>query len=538
MSKIRMILADDEPVILRGLRMIVDWDALGIEVVGEAYDGKELLALMEVCRPELIVSDICMPNLSGIEVLKQIETSQRNVQVIFISAYREFSYAQDALKYGALDYLIKPVDTLQLEQVLKKAVLTIRSASEEVRKREKLQQLERHVHDSSIEELLDRLTDGDSQAGRILDDLLELDPDKHLTVCVGEWKGELSGDGRWQERERKLIDFAVRNVMMDILKVHREGYFFRKGAAFCFLLLSDHPEKPMQVALEVRDSVQTYLKLSMTMGVGGPAPDIQGTADSYRQAIQALERGYFYGLGRVILYEPTSSADESMPALAELQAQLLDELLSPVPDALPGKTRERWLQAVRSFAACNKHKAVSQIYSTLAALRQEISRTGIALPHLDTSFEGLLEHINSLDTFTEVESYACNFLQSIQQSVQARLGNKESQQIIQVKEYIEKHYRDNITLESIAALIYMNQSYFSTFFKKHTGTNFKHYVTEVRMKQARRLLLHSDMMVYEVAEQVGYQNARLFSEVFKKMFGQLPQDYKQRKGASSDAADL
>lgn len=100
-------------------------------------------------------------------------------------------------------------------------------------------------------------------------------------------------------------------------------------------------------------------------------------------------------------------------------------------------------------------------------------------------------------------------------------------QLLQVKAYVEEHYAENITLESMAAMLYMNPYYFSSFFKKHTGQNFKHYLTEVRMNHARRLLLQSSLMIYEIAEQVGYNNARHFSDMFKKKFGKLPQEYKQ-----------
>ncbi len=107
-------------------------------------------------------------------------------------------------------------------------------------------------------------------------------------------------------------------------------------------------------------------------------------------------------------------------------------------------------------------------------------------------------------------------------------GGKEAQQMKFVKEYIEQHYSENITLESIASIVFMNPYYFSSFFKKHTNENFKQYVTDIRMKQAVKLLLQTDLMVYEIAEQVGYNNARQFSDMFKKSYGKLPQEYKSQ----------
>ncbi|MGO4273209.1 response regulator, partial [Paenibacillus sp. TAF58] len=534
MSKIRMILADDEPVILRGLKMIIDWDELGIEIAGSACDGNELLALLESCEPDLIVSDICMPGLSGIDVLKHIEASERTTKVVFISAYKEFSYAQDALKYGALDYLVKPVNTSQLEQVIKKAVSLIRDSSEEERTREKLEHLERNIRDKTIEELLDRLTDGDEKAGQTFNETVNLRAWKHATVCVGEWNKLQEDEGRWQEQERKLIDFAITNVMMEIMQNNSDCFFFRKGQAFCFLILNDHSDMPLQAAKEVRDKVKSYLKLNMTIGVGGAVSHIQQAVTSYKQALEALEGAYFHGPGNVIPYQTAAMDTVVQHSVAEMQLNLIHEIVTASSGEALSNALSKLLTAIQQEAFGNKHTAVSTVYTTLMMLRQELRKMDIALEGLKDQFQVLLERINGFGNFIDVGDYIRKLIAEIHLLVKVKLGNKEQMQITQVKEYIDEHYGENITLEKIAALIYMNPSYFSTFFKKHTDENFKHYLTEVRMNHARRLLLHSDLMVYEVAEKVGYNSARLFSEMFRKWFGQLPQDYKHVKGTQTD----
>ncbi|WP_261305041.1 response regulator [Paenibacillus andongensis] len=534
MSKIRMILADDEPVILRGLRMIIDWDELGIEIVGAACDGNELLALLESCEPDLIVSDICMPGLSGIDVLRHIEASERTTKVVFISAYKEFSYAQDALKYGALDYLVKPVNTAQLEQVIQKAVSLIRDSSEEERTREKLEHLERNIRDKTIEELLDRLMDGDEKAGQTLSETVNLRARKNATVCVGEWKKLLEDEGRWQEQERKLIDFAITNVMREIMQNNSDCFFFRKGHAFCFLILNDHSDMPLQAAKEVRDKVKSYLKLNMTIGVGGAVSHIQQAVTSYKQALEALEWAYFHGPGNVIPYQTAPMDSVVQLSVSEMQLNFIHEIVTASSGDVLYNALSELLKAIQQEAFGNKHTAVSTVYTMLMMIRQELRNMDIAIEGLNDQFQVLLERINGFGNFTEVEEYTHKLIAEIHLLVKVKLGNKEQMQITQVKEYIDEHYAENITLEKIAALIYMNPSYFSTFFKKHTDENFKHYLTEVRMKHARRLLLHSNLMVYEVAEKVGYNSARLFSEMFRKWFGQLPQDYKHLKGTQTD----
>ncbi|MBD0382958.1 response regulator [Paenibacillus sedimenti] len=526
MRKIRMILADDEPVILRGLKIIVNWEELGIEIVGEAYDGKQLIDLIEAYEPDLIVSDICMPGFSGIEVLKQIEMTKKAAKVIFISAYKEFSYAQDALKYGALDYLVKPVNTLQLEQVVTKAVSLIREESEEERNREMLVHYEKKKRDDTIEELLDRLTDGDVAAAHSLQESGILEQTSYVTVCMGEWNHIPDDTGRWQERERKLIEFAIANIMVEIVTESGQGFFFRKGRVYCVLVQHDRLETPIELANELHDKVKTYLKLNLTINVGSPVASIKEAAQSYKDALEASKWNYFSNTNRVIPYQPAHPDPAARMRLAELQLELFRDITSPTGRS-PSEIMRELLVTMREFASGSKHAAVSAVYSTIIMLQQELKGVGIATQLSNDKLPPVLEQLSVFDSFAELEDFVLELIDEIHKQVKAKTGNKELMLLLQVKQHIEEHYADNITLESMAALVFMNSYYFSSFFKKHTGENFKQYLTEVRMKHALRLLVMTDLMVYEIAEKVGYNNARHFSEMFKKMYGKLPQEYKQ-----------
>lgn len=533
MNTIRMILADDEPVILRGLKMLIQWEELGIEIIGEAFDGNELLELIDRCQPELIVSDICMPGQSGIDVLRHVQAWRRTPKVVFISAHKEFVYAQEALKYGALDYLVKPVNTAQLEQVIRKAVALIKDETEEERKREKLQYLERDVRDRSIEEQLERLTDGDGQAALRLQESLNLEAGKQAAICVGDYSRIVRDEAHWQERERKVIDFAITNVMREMLKEMPGSLFFRKGDLFCFLMAFGDGELPIEAARRIRDQVRDHLKLDMTIGVGGGVSSLNEAPVSFRQALEALDWAYFHGPGHVIPYHTAPAVSPTQSRIEELQTVLLEQLMGGAAhykdETLPDSLAQLWA-VIKQAASGNKHTAIAMVYDTLMKLRQELQAIGIALEPLNEEFRLLLGRISDFSTLQEVEAYVGKLIAQLQQLVVSRLGSKELLQIKQAKEYIEANYAQNITLDSISGLIYMNPSYFSTFFKKHTNQNYKQYLTEVRMKHARQMLLHTDLMVYEIAEKVGYNSARLFSDMFRKHFGQIPQQFRQSKG--------
>lgn len=524
-----MILADDEPVIVNGLKLIIDWDSLGVEIVGEALDGRELQRLLHDKQPDLIVSDICMPGLSGIDVLREVKASSLSSKIIFISAYKEFVYAQDAVKYGAIDYLVKPVDTEALEQVIQHAVAMIRNETIEENNRGKLEYLERNVRAKTIEEQMDRLTDGDEAAITELEQSGLVWTEGNLVVCVAEWGRVSPEEGRWQERERKLIDFAVANIMGEIVRDLPSSCFYRKKEAFCCLLAVDTIDEALQLVHNVRDSVKSYLKIDLSVGVGGLVREIKDAVTSYKQALAALERAYFSGPGQILSY-PSVQEQSGEYGAAEIQGKLIRVMTTSVTDSERSVVVSELLESQQRSSAGNKHMAVSGFYSTLMLLRQELNDMGIVLELLEDAARTFIQTMSGFATLSEMENYFRDTLEDIQRQLKAKLGSRELQQIRQVKEYIESHYAETITLEKISGLIYMNSSYFSTFFKKHTGENYKQFLTEVRMKHARRLLLQSELMIYEVAEQVGYSNARLFSEIFRKHFGMLPQEYRQTKG--------
>ncbi|WP_141505201.1 response regulator transcription factor [Paenibacillus luteus] len=527
MKTIRVLLADDEPVILRGLQRLIPWSELGVEIVGEANDGNELRVMLDTCRPDIVISDISMPGLTGIDIIREINETGREIKVIFISAYQEFSYARDALKYGAVDYLIKPVDKERLVEVMNKAIRLIDEQVERVREKEMATQFERERRNDAIGELIERLTDGDLVAISQLGPIGVLTALPYTTVCFGELDGiSLDGTNRWQEQERKLLDFSVSNILTEAIASSNAGIYFRKGDLHGLFVQHGSLDEPVALAQDLHAKINNYLKVSFTLGVGTPALSAEEACLSAKSAEQRLKVKYFEGMNRVIASQRTEPNSEARLLFEELQQQLISSLSRP-----PQDDREdiipALLESVSLLSQGSKHAAVSAVYGTIIRLQRELKEIGIVGDSADSGQHALLEQLGRFQTFGELSEHAAFLFQSIRSSAASKLGNKELLQLLQVKAYIDEHYAENITLESIALLAFMNPYYFSSFFKKHTGENFKSYLTNVRMKHAHSLLMQTDLLVYEIAERVGYNNARQFSDMFKKIYGKLPLEFKQ-----------
>lgn len=532
---LKAILADDEPIIIRGLKKLIPWEELGVRVVGEAWTGGGLLELINREQPELVVTDISMPDGTGIDIIKEIDRRGLRTKVIFISAYQEFSYAKDALAFGAVDYIVKPVERELLLEAVRKAVSLLQVETNGQTSMGKLEAYEQKDKKTQLEELFDRLIEGDirpEDARRQLERLGAVFALPCLTACVIRLEPLEEGLGSWGEHEKRLLLFAVSNLTEELSRRLGEGLIVRKGELLC--LIANHVEAADLPGLgdEMAASALHYLKTRITVGIGCPAYSLEALKRSYASALEALRHSYFAGTGRALDWRAPEAlasaqgAGEGAPAgLPELRKQLLQALLAKDERGLLAAL-DTLSPRLAALSQGSKEGAVTAWYTLLTELAEELSGVGIKYA---VQREEQLTLMHRFRQYEELAFYAREELTGMLRRLQAAGPGKEAQQMNRIKEHVENHYQENITLESMAALVFMNPYYFSSFFKKHTGQNFKQYVTEVRMKQAVRLLLQTDLMVYEIAERVGYNNARQFSDMFKKMYGKLPQEYKNQK---------
>lgn len=526
MQYIKLLLADDEPIILRGLKKLISWEQLGIRIVAEASDGTELRDLIARHNPQLIISDISMPGGSGIDVITELNEQGYSGKVIFISAFQEFGYARQAIQLGALDYLVKPINKVQLERVVGKAVSMIRETSDGERNKKMLNFYQEKNRVNTIEQLLDGLLDGDTNTIAELTQMGVIVVSRFITVCVLEMD-DYADTYRWEERERHLVNFAVSNIIRETLDqepVMGKGLLVQKEGMFTILVQHEEKDYPLQLAQDLRHKIQQYLKLSVSCGVGTSKEGIEKAEETYRESLKALNIKFFVGSNQVIRFgEAATEANKENRSITVLQSYLVKALTAMEREKIEPLIKEL-LEQIRIQVGNNKSLALTGVYNAVLTLIQELEKFG---GELEEYPQGLLEKWTDCLSYADVAQDVEAVLTEMQQRLASRVPGKERALLTKVKSYIEENYDSNITLESMAALVYMNPYYFSSFFKKHTGQNFKNYVTEVRMSHALKLLMETELMVYEIADRVGYNNVRHFSDMFKKKYGKVPQDYRQ-----------
>lgn len=525
--KITVVLADDEPIILKGLGKLIPWEEYGMEIVGYAYDGKELLETIEALKPDIVISDISMPHYSGIDIIKEIKRRELPIKTVFISAYQEFSYARDAVAYGAVDYLVKPVKKSELEAVIAKTLSLIREENEEDRRRRKLDQLERKSRDGEVDVWLEQLAEGalseHSEGYAYLRN--QLAGPQYAAGIVGiDPTG--NDNERWPAATQKLVEFAVRNIVQESVEAVGAGYSFVRAGKHVFVLSCEEPGVPMELASAIRDNILNFLKLKVSVGVGDPVRVLSQVRVSREQAEQALEMTYFTGLNRALGYRVREQRKDSENEWFTLQSEIVKGLTEGAWDhAL--STMKALLQVIKAATIGNRQLAVSTCFSSILYIVQEVKKSDVPMSDLGFDIQHLQSRLRQYETYEAMCGGIVDMLQELYDRIGDKPAGKEQTLIARIVRYIEAHYTEDVSLESVAAIAFMNPYYFSSFFKKHTKRNFKQYVTDLRMEQAVQLLKTTDLMVYEIAEKVGYNNARHFSDMFKKHTGKLPQEFKQ-----------
>lgn len=522
---LKVLLADDERIILRGLHKLVDWRAFDMEIIGEAYSGTELLQMIQDLQPDLVISDIVMPGMTGIDVLKLIKDQGIHTYVIFLSAFREFAYAQEALALGAVDYILKPIDQMKLEQAILKALAILQEASHSKVRFGRLAHLEQQHSKSQEKEWFQHLIDGerlDLTVQALTERFVEKSGSRY-SVLIVEREDILNNQGNWEGSGWKLLQFAIQNVVEDTLSEDGRGWVMIRQEKICIVFCHDSSTDTESIASRLHDRLSAYLRVKVTIGLSS-STTLENLSLAYKEAVNAAGYRFFLGARPFISYENIPGPKlEGISSRDAVEKDLLQAVLSSTPVQISSLCGE-WLEAVICEAWGNRDIVVHSSYALLHVISYQLSDLGY-----DTEFrdeQELTQRLWSFETCHELGIFIQEEMLSLMTLAGPRENYKEASQLEGIKKYLAEHFHEDLKLESMAALMYMNTSYFSTFFKKHTGKNFKQYLTELRMKEGHRLLLQSDLMVYEVAEAVGYNNPRQFSDMFRKYYGKLPNDYR------------
>ncbi|MCJ8009824.1 response regulator [Lederbergia wuyishanensis] len=523
----KVLIVDDEKYIRDRITQFFPWEDVGFEVIGAAENGKEALEMVKVHKPHAVLTDVLMPEMTGIELAKEIESLYPETRVIVLSAYDDFKYAQEAIQYGVKGYLLKPLSKNDFLDTFNKLK----------------EELNREIEISEINIQKSEL---------ITEELFVLELINGSKFEKGFNKEVLTGDCRvvifpLDKFFREHSIYSYRQIISEQSAVFWKGFnspFLFYGNSIIVILNGELASSKKNVELilkkfisllsqclkEVCDAKDTFVA-----GVGSVAMDIDQIKRSYNEAIYAYSYKYFYDHDSIVFYE-------ELPAnyIHEVYQKNQSPTLTP-----PNSIETRLMEAILLREVKDITLIMDEYFEDLkqkmglkiADVRGACTELVIVLMfHLkekgyepySIELQKVLENIYMIESFSELKNWLKTILETISLEIMDPNAYKGNHYVLKAKEYVNTHYKDKITLLEMSHILFLHPSYFSAIFKEETGQNFIDYVNEVRVEKAADLLRNDEYRIKDITHIVGFQSDSYFNRVFKKIKKVSPLQYKKK----------
>lgn len=534
-SLIKVMIVDDERTIREGVRSAIDWQQHGLEVCATAASGAEAFEAIENDPPDIVLLDIVLNDIDGLEVLDLIRRKYPAIYVILISGHDDFEYAQRAIELSAYCYLLKPVDIAQLLEKLLQIRSSIEQRMDKLKKdselNDRLKESIPIIRDSFFQELVNgKCTSVESITAK--SDFLGVDlAARQYAVALVELHGAGNGD----EYDRNLIRYATVDLCRDAFAGVFKCHPFNMEGNIGLLICSDDldPVRVRGICTAIRDDVNGKLEVPLTIGIGAPQCGPLSIQHSYREAAEALEYKILMGLNRVIdpdiIYKTSNKllernlvkevflkrGDELKVALRNLNRKVVDSVASDIIAAM----RE---SIDSNFKNRSRDLLLMSTYLSMVAIDLDVNTELIA-----GEGEELYLCLRSKETMEKIRECICLFFAKIMAELKARQQNCNSQYVSKALDCIRENLYGELSLSTIADTLYLSPNYLSRIFKQEVGEPFIEYTVRVKMNEAKRLLEQSSRKVYEIANELNYKDVNYFSKTFKKIFGVSPSEYRE-----------
>lgn len=529
-----MVVIDDIPAVINGISRDMDWSSFGIEIVGAASSGEEGLSLIRETLPDIIVTDIRMPKLSGIEMMRELQQELPQSKFIFISGYSDFNHAQNALRLGAFDYILKPFTPQQLADVVKKASEEMEAERRENARLSDMQQKLRESMPLLRQEYLNLLIRFPAPQDLLLKrwDFLQINMQSSpLAVIVMEIDRFIQKSEGISVNDAELLRFAVQNIVEETVLKVTQGIIFRDSVHRFIVMVNPGPDKSaLDIAEACRENVVKYSKSTVSAGVSKAIEDLSELPTAYRQAVEALTYTFFTGGNSVFFWEHVRQRQE---VLQRPDTELEKELIY----ALRSGNEEHAERSLLMLLEDAEHTGdMPSPYSAKAFCIELAALIRDTVPELkdEPQLAELMKRLTSPQTLRSELHETLKALCKIScQQVQSRQQSSAQETIQSVIRYIRSHLHLNLMVGDYAAHVHLSTSYFSNLFKKVTGMSVAAFVIQEKMEQAK-LMLIEQRTISEVAESLGYEERSYFSDVFKKTIGLTPSEFRTKYGRGTD----
>lgn len=527
---LKVLIIDDEKLVRQMVMNCLDWEEIGLQIIGEASSARMGQEMINELHPDIVFMDVRMPGMNGLECSKLILEEHPYIKILILSGHGEFEYASEAIKIGVFDYLLKPINVGELRE----AAIKVRDAV-----------LEERDHQKEFEKFRKELEDN---AGYIRDRQLSLlvrnkEPKQYLEslsyfgidlknsvfqVALTEIKWD---DRDISEEEKMLTKMYARKIIEDYYGGYSGIYICDSGADYIILVNNESETLLYDHSDDLKKYLENNMEFQVCIGVGNAYTELERLRESYQEAKDSLKYQFVSGIESVICFRDVYPYHDAkyMNAMCEDAIHELGNAIRISAYAEAEKILNEMLERLKGVEDVREEvlilaiKVLTEIMKILTELKIEIQLD-------DRSFSEKIEYVFALNTFEAMKEYLELTVREACENIGAEISDKEKNLIRKVTDYINEHYsEEDLSLNTLAQLYYVNASYLSRIFKEKMGDTFTGYIFTIRMKEAEKLILTTDMKAYEIAEKIGISDPHYFSSCFKKYAGMSVSEYKKNR---------
>ncbi|BCZ48775.1 DNA-binding response regulator [Clostridium gelidum] len=536
MDLYRIMVVDDEEEIRMGIIKKIDWETNGFVIVGDAENGQDALEKAEKLQPDVIMTDIKMPFMDGLELGKRLAESMPSTKIIVFSGCDDFEYAHEAIKINVIEYVLKPINSVELIEVLKRLKKQLDREYDEKRN---LQTLYKHYVESLPvirEQFLVGAIEGRISENQWNEQAEKLDiefKENYLCVALIHADGTVTSDEEniiSIQKESALVSISIKKIVDENMEKYCKFISFPYSDMVVVIGNFEKKQDILSFIKGINEVCKIYeriMGLTISAGVGYVYDNPMEIRFSYRSAQNALDYSFILGTGKAIYIDDVEPDNSIQLQFDEQEERSMLNAIKISSEEEITETIDKLFRKIEDLLLpFNKYRIY--LMEIMTSLLKLVQAYNLDIDEIFGKDFNCYSYLETFDSMHDVKAWFIKKSIKVSSFIKKERINSSMLLVEKAKQYVKDNYSDyDVSVEKLCAQLHVSPTYFSTIFKRETEMNFVNFLTTVRLEQAVKLLNTTDDKTYMIADKVGYPEANYFSYVFKRKFGVSPSKYRK-----------
>ncbi len=519
----KLIIVDDNKLEREGVKNMIDWESLGIEICGLYSNGRQGLEAVLRDKPDIILSDIFMPVMDGIEMMQKLREMNSDVKVIYMTCYDDFKYAKEAININAENYIMKPIFEEELENIIKTVMNKTQAEIDRSIERREMIDTIKNSKSALTEQFFRQLVYGKIKTREeylARKKFLDIDAIEKGSICVAYFY-----IGKHEAEDYEICYHAEKLIEKDCEYVCCLQENFREFILVFYGMSGDAEIYVTDYIINLKKELMRKSGAALKVGLSEISQSPLEISRLYHQASASVKRKYFSDPDEIVFYKDiesvvTDTFDEKVNT---------EDLYRDIKELILDIDHEKINSFINKYYSGNLGGEMyirNLVTFTMASIQITLSEMHMSFSEILGDGANIWDKINAFNTILDIKQWIFNILDSIYQYSYMQNKRDKIKLAEDIKKFIKESYMNQFSVKEVAGHFYVSAGYANKVFKEIEGSTIFDYLTAYRIEKAKKLLHNKSKKIYEVVNEVGYSNMSHFTYIFQKNTGMTPSEYK------------